>query len=201
MDIDPTGLPREAIYKLLTGSVVPRPIAWVTTVSPNGLVNAAPFSAFVVVSVMPPMLLVSCARPTGVQNDTARNIEATGCFCVNIVTEAMLEVMHATSAHYPPGVSETDALGIAVSPSDAIAAPRIAEAPINLECRLREVHEFGAERSQSFIGEVVRLHIADHVYENGRINQAMLKAVGRIGGPIYARLGELVKLRPPRIVE
>jgi flavin reductase (DIM6/NTAB) family NADH-FMN oxidoreductase RutF len=136
-----------------------------------------------------------------VQNDTARNIEATGCFCVNIVTEAMLEVMHATSAHYPPGVSETDALGIAVSPSDAIAAPRIAEAPINLECRLREVHEFGAERSQSFIGEVVRLHIADHVYENGRINQAMLKAVGRIGGPIYARLGELVKLRPPRIVE
>jgi flavin reductase (DIM6/NTAB) family NADH-FMN oxidoreductase RutF len=200
MDIDPTGLAREAIYKLLTGAVVPRPIAWVTTVSPAGVVNAAPFSAFAIVSVMPPMLLISCARPTGVQNDTARNIEATGCFCVNVVTEAMLETMHATSAHYPPQVSETEALGIAVAPCHAIGAPRIAAAPINMECRLRHVHEFGAERSQSFVGEVVRFHIAASVYDNGRFDQTRLKPVGRIGGPIYARLGELVKLRPPRVV-
>ena len=201
MDIDPTGLPREAVYRLLTGSVVPRPIAWVTTVSPAGVVNAAPFSAFAVVSVMPPMLLVSCARPTGVQNDTARNIEATGGFCVNVVTEAMLEAMHATSAHYPPEVSEVEALGIAVAPCETIDAPRIAQAPISMECRLRHIHEFGAEHSQSFVGEVLRFHIADAVYDNGRIDQARLKAVGRIGGPFYARLNDLVKLRPARPVE
>lgn len=193
MEIDPSGLARDAVYKLLTGSVVPRPIAWVTTVSAKGVVNAAPFSAYVTVSVVPPMLLVSCGRPDGVQNDTARNIEATGCFCVNVVTEAMLDVMHATAAHYPPEVSETDALGIAVRPSKLIAAPRIAESPINMECRLRHVHEFGCERSQSFVGEIVCFHVADAVYENGRINQARLRPVGRIGGPFYARLGELVK--------
>lgn len=201
MEIDPAGLPRDAVYKLLTGSVVPRPIAWVTTVSKNGVVNAAPFSAFVIVSVNPPMLLISSARPNGVQNDTAVNIEATDCFCVNVVTEAMLEAMHATSARYPPQTSETEALGIAVSACHVIAAPRITEAPISMECRLRHVHEFGAERSQSFVGEVVRFHIADAVYDDGRIDQTRLKPVGRIGGPIYARLGELVKLRPARLKE
>lgn len=194
MEIDPTGMDRQSVYKLLTGSVVPRPIAWVSTISETGCINAAPFSAFAIVSVVPPMVLISCAQPEGVKNDTARNIEATHCFVVNIVTEKLLDLMHATSARYPSDVSETTALDIATHPSSAIVAPRILESPISLECKLKHTMEFGDQKSQSFVGEVVRLHIRESVYLNGGIDQERLRPVGRIGGPVYARLGEFVRL-------
>lgn len=197
MEIRTAGLQTEALYKLLTGTIVPRPIAWVTTASPDGVVNAAPFSAYTLVCNQPPMVLINAGRIAGVQKDTARNIEATGNFVVNVVVEGLLEQMNATSAPYPPGEGEPGHLGIALSPSTLVAAPRIAASPISMECRLHRVLEFGVEGSQSFVGEVVMWHVADALYDNGKIDQRALQPIGRIGGAVYTKLGELVPMEAP----
>jgi flavin reductase (DIM6/NTAB) family NADH-FMN oxidoreductase RutF len=197
MQIETENLETEALYKLLTGSVVPRPIAWVTTVSVDGVTNAAPFSAFTFVSNRPPMLLINAGRIGGVQKDTARNIEATGCFTVNVVIEDLLTQMNASSAIFPPHVGEPETLGIILASGALVASPRIARSPISMECRLRQVLEFGVEGSQSLVGEVVMWHVADDLYEDGKIDQMKLQPVGRIGGAVYAKLGELIRMRAP----
>jgi flavin reductase (DIM6/NTAB) family NADH-FMN oxidoreductase RutF len=197
LQIETAPLETEALYKLLTGSVVPRPIAWVTTVSVDGVANAAPFSAFTFVSNRPAMLLINAGRVGGVQKDTARNIEATSCFTVNVVIEDLLAQMNASSAVFPPHVGEPEELGIDLAPGALVSSPRIAASPISMECRLDRVLEFGVEGSQSFVGEVVMWHVADHLYENGKIDQVKLQPVGRIGGAVYSKLGELVKMRAP----
>jgi flavin reductase (DIM6/NTAB) family NADH-FMN oxidoreductase RutF len=197
MEIAAEGKTTEALYKLLTGSVVPRPIAWVTSVSPAGLVNAAPFSAFTLVSNRPPMLLINFGRVAGRRNDTAINIEATGHFTVNVVTEDVLEVMNASSAPYPPDTSEAEVLGIDLLPGRLVGSPRIAASPVSMECKLHRILDFGVEGSQSFVGEIVLWHIADHLHDNGKIDQRKLRPVGRIGGAVYTKLGELVPLEAP----
>jgi flavin reductase (DIM6/NTAB) family NADH-FMN oxidoreductase RutF len=197
LKIETKGMPTEALYKLLTGSVAPRPIAWVTTVSPAGLPNAAPFSAFTLVCNQPPMLLVNAGRIGGVQKDTARNIEATGCFTVNVVTAPLLATMNESSAFYPPDVAEPDVLGIELIKGDLVASPRIAASPVSMECRLHRVLEFGVEGSQSFVGEVLAWHIDDAIYSNGKIDQRKLNPVGRIGGAVYTTLGELIPMPAP----
>ena len=125
MEIDAQSLAPEATYKLMIGSVVPRPIAWLTTVSPSGLVNAAPFSAYTMVSTHPPTVIVKCARRAGVSKDTARNAEAMGGFVLNVVSENLASIVHKTAEVYPPEVSETDALAIELAPCRRVAAPRI----------------------------------------------------------------------------
>ena len=197
MKIKTETLETEALYKLLTGSVVPRPIAWVTTTSVDGVANAAPFSAFTFVSNRPAMLLINAGRVGGVQKDTARNIEATGCFTVNVVIEDLLAQMNASSAVYPPHVGEPQDLGIELAPGVLVASPRIVRSPISMECQLRQVLEFGVEGSQSLVGEVVMWHVADHLYENGKIDQMKLQPVGRIGGAVYSKMGELVRMQAP----
>lgn len=197
MEIDATTLSEEAAYKLMIGSVVPRPIAWLTTISPDGIVNAAPFSAYTMICIRPPTVLVNCARRDGISKDTARNAEASGDFVLNVVSEDLAGVMHRTSAAYPAGVSETEALGIAVAPSRLVRPPRIAAAPISLECRLRQILEIGHDRDQNLIGEVVMFHIADAIYAGGKIDQKKLRPLARLGGPLYAKLGEFISLPIP----
>ncbi len=197
MEIDATTLSEEAAYKLMIGSVVPRPIAWLTTISPDGIVNAAPFSAYTMICIRPPTVLVNCARRDGISKDTARNAEASGDFVLNVVSEDLAGVMHRTSAAYPAGVSETDALGIAVAPSRLVHPPRIVAAPISLECRLRQILEIGDDRDQNLIGEVVMFHIADAIYAGGKIDQKKLRPLARLGGPLYAKLGEFISLPVP----
>jgi flavin reductase (DIM6/NTAB) family NADH-FMN oxidoreductase RutF len=196
LEIEVTGKPTDALYKLLTGSVVPRPIAWVTTISPEGLANAAPFSAYTFVCNRPPMVLINVGRVDR-QKDTARNIIETGCFVVNLAVRSMLEQMNASSAPYPLDVSETSELGIELTPSRLVAAPRIAASPVNMECRLERVIDFGEEGSQSFVGEVVMWHVADHLYDNGKINQEQLHPVGRVGGAVYSTIGQLLPMDAP----
>lgn len=195
MEIDARSLSHEATYKLMIGSVVPRPIAWLTTVSPSGLVNAAPFSAYTMVSTRPAIVIVNCARRSGVSKDTARNAEATGGFVLNVVSEDLAEVVHKTSAYYPSDVSETDALGIELAPSRLVAPPRIAAAPVNLECKLLQILEFGEDRDQNLVGEVVYFHVRDSIYADGKIDQTRLRPLARLGGPTYARLGEFITMR------
>jgi flavin reductase (DIM6/NTAB) family NADH-FMN oxidoreductase RutF len=196
LHIEPQGLSTKQVYNLLYGCVVPRPIAWVTTRGPDGTLNVAPYSAFTVVSVTPPMVLISCGFMDGQRKDTARNIAATGEFCVNIVSRALLEPMHASSADFPADLGEVDALGLETAPSHAIGTPRIAAAPAALECRLHQILKFGAH-SESIVGEVVAFHFAEGICEKGRVDQQRLGAMGRIGGPTYVTAGEFISLPPP----
>ncbi len=186
----------ESMYKLLTGIVVPRPIAWVTTLSPDGGVNLAPFSAFTFVSNKPPMLGINIGRKAGIMKDTANNIHATGEFVVNIPDDSMIEPVHMSAVEHPPEVSEAELLGLAVAPSTTMRTPRLAQAPISMECRLHRAIAFGDTGSEFFVGEVLDFHIRDDLYVNGKIDTAKLRPICRIGGPNYAKLGEIVSMQP-----
>lgn len=199
MDIETGTLSAEAAYKLLTGSIVPRPIAWVTTLSENGLPNVAPFSAFTFVSNKPPLIGVSIGRKLGKLKDTARNILRTSEFVVNIATEALIEQLHQSADEYPADVSETEELSIEVSDSLIVAPPRIASAPINLECRLVQTFEFGDLDSCFFVGRVELFRVRDDLLKDGKIDAAMLRPIARLGGPNYATFGRVVSLRPVRV--
>ncbi len=192
MVIDPAQLTAEAAYRLLTGVVVPRPIAWVTTVSPAGVVNLAPFSAFTFVSPKPPMLAISIGHKAGTYKDTARNILATEDFVVHIADRGQLDALHQSAVEYPSDVSEVEELGLAVCASDLVAPPRLAAAPIAMECRLRHCLEFGETRSRLFVGEVRRFHMRDGLVRDGKVDTTELDPIARIAGPTYATLGPLI---------
>jgi flavin reductase (DIM6/NTAB) family NADH-FMN oxidoreductase RutF len=196
MKIDPAELGAEKAYRLLTGIVVPRPIAWVTSLSPGGAVNLAPFSAFTFVSPKPPMLAISVGRKSGVYKDTARNILAREEYVIHIADSPLLSAVHDSSAEHPPEVSEVDMLGLETVASDHIAVPRLAAAPIAMECRFRQCLEFGETRSRLIVGEVVAFHIRDGLLVNDKIETESLDPIARIAGPRYARLGEIVTLKP-----
>jgi flavin reductase (DIM6/NTAB) family NADH-FMN oxidoreductase RutF len=174
-------------YKILIGTVVPRPIAWVTTVDAQGRVNAAPFSFFNCLSADPAIVALGVEfRPDGAPKDTGRNIRDSGVFTVNIVSDALLEAMNVTAVAFGPGVDELALAGLVVAPGTAIDCPRIAEAPAALECRLHSFLEIGTSR-EIILGEVVHAHIrADAVNERLHVDPAVLDAVGRMGGQGYA---------------
>ena len=199
MNIDAATLSADAAYKLLTGSIVPRPIAWITTLSENGAVNAAPFSAFTFLSNKPPMIGISIGRKQGKLKDTARNILRTSEFVVNIATEALVDKVHQSADEYPEGVSEVEELSIDVGGSRIVGIPRIVSAPINLECSLVQVIEFGDAGSKFFVARVEMFRVRDDLIENGKIDTGRLRPIARLGGPNYAGLGEMISLRPVRV--
>lgn len=185
-------------YKLLTGVVVPRPIAWITTQDANGLVNLAPFSSFNYVADTPPMLAVNIGlHDDGCLKDTARNIRESGEFVVNVTSRAALELMNASSARYAPGASEAEALGIELMPSKVVAAPRVAASPVQMECRLSQVVPLGPGVNTLYIGEVIMFHLAQHVYDGRHVDSVAIDPLARLGGPFYASLGEIIKLKRP----
>lgn len=192
MHIDPTSLDAEQSYKLLTGIVVPRPIAWVTTMSDAGVVNLAPFSAFTFVSPKPPMLAISVGHKAGVYKDTARNILCREEYVVHIADQSQVDAVHMSAVEHPADVSEVDHLGLETLPSNLIAVPRLAVAPVAMECRFRSAIEFGETRSRLLVGEVVRFHFRDGLVRDGKIDTKTLDPIARVAGPIYATLGELI---------
>ena len=194
--IDPQTLEAEEAYKLVIGAVVPRPVAWVTTLSAAGGVNLAPFSAFTFLSPKPPLLGISVGRKSGTYKDTGRNILATEEFVIHIADRPLMEPMHLSSFEHPPEVSEVEELGLATEPSTLIKTPRLAVAPIAMECRLRHCIEFGETRSRFLVGEVVMFHFRDGLLVNGKIDTRALDPVCRLGGPRYATLGEIVTMQP-----
>ena len=196
MDILASDIGPEATYKLLTGIVVPRPIAWVTTISAAGVVNLAPFSAFTFVSNKPPMVGVNVGRKAGVMKDTGNNILAGGEFVVNIADDTLVEPVHLSAIEYGPETSEADLLGLATAASIRVRPPRLEAAPISMECRLHRAIAFGDTGSQFIVGEVLLFHIRDGLLENGKIDTAKLRPLCRIAGPNYARLGEVLHMTP-----
>jgi flavin reductase (DIM6/NTAB) family NADH-FMN oxidoreductase RutF len=195
MQIAATDLDTESTYKLMTGIVVPRPIAWVTTRSPQGVVNLAPFSAFTFVSNRPPMVGINVGRKAGELKDTGRNIHATREFVVNIADETMIEAVHMSAIEHAPDVSEVEELGLATAACVDVAVPRLAAVPVSLECRLHRAIPFGEGGSEFLVGEIVRFHVRDGLLVNGKIDTRSLRPICRIAGPNYATLGEIVTMR------
>jgi len=190
-DLDP-----QATYKLLTGVVVPRPVAWVCTRSVHGLLNLAPFSAFTFVSTKPPLLGINIGRKAGQRKDTARNILDAGEYVVHICDEPLVEAVHDSAGEYPADVSEVGVLGLKTTPSVCISVPRIAAAPIAMECRRHQVIPFGATGAEFFVGEVLNFHVRDDLLAKGKIDSAALNPICRLAGPRYATLGRVISLRP-----
>ncbi|MEI4485345.1 flavin reductase family protein [Frigidibacter sp. MR17.14] len=188
--------PRER-YKLLIGAVVPRPIAWVTTLSPEGRVNAAPFSFFNVLSSDPAILALGVENHgDGTFKDTGRNIRMTGEFTVNIVDHACLEAMNATAVPFPPEVDELAEAGLTAAPGVKVACPFIAEAPVALECRQHVTLNIGSNGREIVLGEVLAMHVrASIVNERMHIDPAGLDALGRMGGHGYSRSNETFDLK------
>lgn len=194
MQIDPSDLEAEHIYRLMTGIVVPRPIAWVTSLSSRGVLNLAPFSAFTFVSQKPPMLAISVGRKGKTYKDTAHNILDTEEYVIHIADTPLMNAVHESSVEHPPEVSEVEQLNLETVASERIKVPRLAAPPVAMECRFRQCIEFGEARSRLIVGEVVMFHIRDSLINNGKIETAMLDPIARIAGPRYARLGEIVTL-------
>jgi flavin reductase (DIM6/NTAB) family NADH-FMN oxidoreductase RutF len=201
--VDPKAARHQDIYKLMIGAIVPRPIALVATISEDGIRNLAPFSFFTGISSKP-ALICFCPgpRPTSPRRkDTLHNISMTKEFVVNIVSEEIGAAMNLTSGEYPPEVDEFEVAGLTAVPSDLVKPPRVAESPVNLECKLYLTIEFSEEPGGGnlVIGEVVRFHVADHLVENFKIDPAKLHAIGRMGGASYTRTGDRFDMIRPKV--
>ncbi|BFH71472.1 flavin reductase [Paenibacillus dendritiformis] len=188
-------------YKLLIGSIIPRPIAFITTLSRDGVLNAAPYSYFNIVSANPPMVSVSVQRKNGIYKDTSRNIIETGSFVVHISDEDYIEAINLTAANLPPEESEVSLAKLTSIPSEKIDVPGIAEAKIRMECTLEQSIALGGTPSSPacdlIIGRVECFHIAEDLYENGRIDARQLKPVSRLAGHNYSKLGEIFTIERP----
>lgn len=189
--LDATTMDTTTAYRLLVGAVVPRPVAWITTRSKAGVVNAAPFSSYNYVAHSPPMLAVNIGSREGELKDTARNMLETGEFVVNVATVDTMDLMHASSAEFPAHVSEVDALGIDLLPGQRVAVPRVARSPIQMECRLERSIPLGRGLNTLYIGEILAFHIASSVMDGRYIDSVKLRPIARLGGPLYAELGTL----------
>jgi flavin reductase (DIM6/NTAB) family NADH-FMN oxidoreductase RutF len=195
MQIDPGELGAERIYRLMTGIVVPRPIAWVTSLSRKGVLNLAPFSAFTFVSQKPPMLAISVGRKGAIFKDTAHNILANEEYVIHIADTPLMEAVHESSAEHSPDISEVELLKLETLPSEKIKVPRLAAPPVAMECRFRQCLEFGELRSRLIVGEVVLIHLRDGLVNNGKVETTALDPIARIAGPRYARLGDIVTMQ------
>lgn len=185
-------------YKMLCAAVIPRPVAWITTVDEAGIVNAAPYSFFNVFAETPPLVIVGIDQRTdGRRKDTIDNVEAVGEFTVNLADSALAEKMVATSALFPPGVSEPSVVGLPLDPGTKVRVPRLADAPISLECRLFELKPLG--KRYLLMGEVVALVARDGLFdeETKRLNVEHYDPVARLFATSYAKLGPAYELPVP----
>lgn len=196
MEIPSDTLNAEESYKLITGTVVPRPIAWVSTVNQWGGINLAPFSAFTFVCSFPVMLGFNVGRRLGEIKDTARNIRANSDYVVNIADESMLEALHLSSFEHPPEVSEAEFLGLETVSCSMVRGKRLAKAPISMECRLNQILNFGSSGADFIVGEVLLFHVRDDLLVNGKIDSGRLRPICRLAGPNYAKLGEIITMQP-----
>ncbi len=195
---DPDALTRRRRYKLLSGTVVPRPIGWISTRDEAGRSNLAPYSFFNVVSADPPTVVFSAGRRDGSPKDSAAIAESTGVFVVNLVDETVAEAMNASAIDAPRGVDEFGIAGVTPVDGDVVPAPRVAESPVAFECRVSHVVPLEPGPNRVIFGRVVRIHVRDDllVGDHG-IDVERLRPVGRLAGGAYARLGEIFTLERP----
>jgi flavin reductase (DIM6/NTAB) family NADH-FMN oxidoreductase RutF len=206
LSLDPAECQQRQVYKLMTGIIVPRPVALVSTLSRDGVPNLAPFSFFAGVGSNPPTVLFCPAlRPAdspqaGQRKDTLRNAEETGEFVINVVSDAIAAAANAASAEAPPEVDEFTLSGLTPLPSHSVRPPRVAEAPAQMECKLLQVIYTGHEPASGVIvlGEVVRFHVRADLFEDFRVDPAGLDAVGRMAGNTWVRTRDRIELIRPK---
>lgn len=196
---DPGELEPADAYKLLIGLVVPRAIGWIGTMNRAGMRNLAPFSFFTAVAATPPSVAFTTIRPSGASKDSLRNVQETGEFTVSTVTEELVEQMNASSATVDHGIDEFDLAGLKVATGVRVSAPYVSEAKAAMECRLVETVDVGEPPMAGtiVIGEVLCFHIDENLVDGTRIDQSMLRAVGRMGGPLYTRTRDLFGMERP----
>jgi flavin reductase (DIM6/NTAB) family NADH-FMN oxidoreductase RutF len=199
MQFDPNELEHSAVYKLLTGTVIPRPIGWISTVSENGINNLAPFSYFNAVGDDPPHIMFSTGRGHNTNKDTLNNVLETKQFVVNMVTEALAEQMNITAQSVPSEIDEFELAGVTPIASHKIKPMRVKESPITFECEL--VHHYFLEEHKHggacvVIGRIVMMHFDDNVLlDNYKINLETYKPIARLAGSHYSKLGELFSVK------
>lgn len=189
MEITPETLQWREAYKLLVGSILPRPIAFVSTLAEDGIANAAPFSFFTAICADPMLICFSPMRRgmDGAKKDTLINIESTEQFVINIVSEGMAEQMNNCAIEFSPEIDEINETGLTKEPSKKVKVPRIKESLVHLECELYQVLHFGDQPGAGslVIGKVIHVHVNDELYSNGRIQTEKLKPIGRMAGNTF----------------
>jgi flavin reductase (DIM6/NTAB) family NADH-FMN oxidoreductase RutF len=209
MIVSPSELPYSEFYNLLISSVVPRPIAWVSTVNAAGRPNLAPFSFFNAVCADPPLLAFApgMRRPKqaeanrGEPKDTLRNVRETREFVVNLVTHELAEAMNLTSGEYDASVNEFELAKLTPQPSKIVRAPRVAESPVSFECKLHQILDFSPAPTGAslVIGKIVSIHIDDAHLKEGKLDRNSLDLIGRMGGMQYTRTTERFEMVRPKV--
>ena len=199
---DPSEHASGDIYKLMVGSIVPRPIALVSSIDERGVHNLAPFSYFTACTTNPPVIAFCLAFRATVPNakDTLRNIMAMREFVVNIVSGDFAEQMNATAAQVPPSVDEFELSGLTPLASELVKPPRVAESRVQMECRLHQIVHIGDDQPGSgslVLGEILRFHVRADMVENYRIDPDKLDAIGRMAGSDYVRTMDRFSLKRP----
>jgi flavin reductase (DIM6/NTAB) family NADH-FMN oxidoreductase RutF len=189
------------VYHLLVGVVTPRPIAWVTSVDRQGRVNLAPFSFFNAFGGNPPIVVFSpTLRRNSGKKDTLLNVEATGEFVLNAAIEQLAEKINLSSKELPYGESEVELTGLTLKPSLKVKPPRIAETPVNLECKVRQIVPLGTGpiAGNLVIGEVLVFHVDDGILDDqGRVDPRKLRTIARLGSDYYCRTSDLFEMKRP----
>jgi flavin reductase (DIM6/NTAB) family NADH-FMN oxidoreductase RutF len=189
------------VYHLLVGVVTPRPVAWVTTIDPEGRVNLAPFSFFNAFGANPPVVVFSpTLRRDGSKKDTLRNLGATGEFVLNAAVESLAEKINLSSKELPYGQSEVELTGLTLIPSTKVKPPRLAETPVTMECKVLQIVSTGKGpiAGNLVIGEVLVMHIGDEVLDDKkRIDPRKLRTIARLGGDYYCRTTDLFEMKRP----
>jgi flavin reductase (DIM6/NTAB) family NADH-FMN oxidoreductase RutF len=213
MDVVPAQLPHRELYNLLINAVVPRPIAWVSSLSAAGQPNLAPFSFFNAVCAKPPLLVFApgmrapkkagteSAAPGGEPKDTLRNIRETKEFVINMVSYELGEAMNLTSGDYDASIDEFELAKVASAPSNIVRPRRVAESPVSFECKLYQILDFNPapEGGSLVIGEIVSIHINEQHLKEGRLDRNSLDLIGRMGGMQYARTTQRFEMVRPKV--
>ena len=203
ISLDPLAMSEGDNYRFLTGTIIPRPIAIITSISNEGTVNIAPFSYFTIVSASPPMIAISVQRKNGKMKDTSQNILDSREFVVHITDESNIEDANQTAAELPPNVSELGVSNFELAESETVRVPGITNAKVRLECTLAKAIPLGGQVADDascdlIIGNVTRYHIEESIYNDGRIDIEGLKAVSRLAGNHYMKMGEQFVLERPK---
>jgi len=196
MILDPRTLPTRDVYRFLISAVVPRPIAFVSTVSAAGHSNLAPFSYFNAIASEPPLVTIAISDRADDPKDTLRNIRETGEFVINLVNEPLLEAMVNTAGEWPRGMDEFEVARLTPASSRRVKAPRVAESPVQLECRLHRELPLG--NAVFVVGEVLLAEARDDLFTEGRVDPEKLKPIGRLGAEGYTRLRDVVQVARPK---
>lgn len=203
MEIDPTTISYKSVYKIMTGSILPRPIGWISSIDSSGRPNLAPFSFFNAVCSNPPTVLFcsSIRGSDGKTKDTLNNVRATNEFVVNIVTEELLQAMNASSIEAPPDFDEFNYAGLTLAPSVMIKPPRVKESPIHYECRVKQIIDISDQPGGAsiVIGSIVHIHVDDGVMlGEDKIDLTALKPIGRLMGSGYCRVTDIIEIERPK---